>query len=102
MENMKVLLDRLEQATRARRMASGSVPAGNLQASRVPGLRFQEGDKVLDLASGRKGTVVAAARDDATGRQAYSVDLITGETVFRSVSELGADVRPRAPGSSVG
>lgn len=98
MDNMRVLLDRLEQATRARRGASGLTSPPLPSSPPVPGLRYQSGEKVLDLASGRKGTVVAGVRDDSTGRQLYNVELVTGQTVVRSLDELGADTLPTAPG----
>lgn len=98
MENMRVLIDRLEQATRARRATSGPPSIPGSSAPPVPGLRFQSGDKVLDLATGSKGTVLAGARDDASGRQAYSVELTTGHLVYRSVVELERDVLPGAAG----
>ena len=98
MDNMQMLIDRLEQATRARRATSGAASTPLSSAPPVPGLRFQAGDKVLDLATGAKGTVLAGARDDASGRQAYSVELTTGHFVYRSVSELERDTRPGANG----
>lgn len=96
-DNMRVLIDRLEQATKARRAASGAGAAASSPASPVPGLKFQPGAAVLDLATGKRGTVLAGVRDDASGRQAYSVELKDGTEVYRTVSELGADTFPTAP-----
>lgn len=102
MENLRVLIDRLEQQTRQRQAAPGSGSSAPAPSTPRPGLSFQPGDKVLDLASGRKGTVVDGIRDDATGRQVYSLTLTTGETVYRSLSEVGRDVQALAPPRSVG
>jgi hypothetical protein len=94
---MRILIDRLEQARKAQRAASGAGAAASSPSSAAPGLKFQPGAAVLDLASGKRGTVLAGVRDDATGRQLYSVELKDGTEIFRSVSELGADTFPAAP-----
>ena len=96
MENIRALMDRLEQQSRARRAserAPGQAPA---PPPSIPGLRFQPGDRVLELVSGRKGTIRAGARDDATGVQVYELELVTGETVYRTIAELGSDTLPRS------
>jgi len=102
MENMRVLIDRLEQQVRARSAGPGSSSTASSGSPSRPGLSFQPGDKVLDLATGRKGTVVDGIRDEATGRQVYQLTLLTGETVTRSLSELGRDVAAIAPRGNVG
>lgn len=91
MENMRILIDRLEQAARARRAASGTTSTNATPAAPVPGLRFQTGERVIDLATGSRGTVLDGVRDEGTGRQAYSLELRNGETVYRTVSEIERD-----------
>ena len=102
MENMRVLIDRLEQQIRARERDRGPSSTATSGSPPRPGLSFQPGDKVLDLASGRKGTVVDGIRDDATGRQVSQLELVTGDRVFRSLSEIGRDVNVPRPRPSVG
>jgi hypothetical protein len=94
MENMRVLIDRLEQATRARRSASGTSTTSATPAPAIPGLKYQPGDRVVDLTGGQKGTIAAGARDETTARQVYAVELRDGRTVFRTLSELERDVLP--------
>ena len=96
MENIRALMDRLEQQSRARRAAErvpGQAPA---PAPPLAGLRYQPGDHVLELVSGRKGIIRAGARDEATAVQVYELELATGETVYRTIAELGADTLPRS------
>jgi hypothetical protein len=95
-DTMRVMLDRLDQATRARRAAAGATAPAGTPAPLASGLRFQPGETVLDLASGRRGTVVAGVRDDVAGSQFYTVDLITGATVIRLGIELERATSPGA------
>src|SRR5688572_33101931 len=97
MENMRVLIDRLEQAVRARRSASGTTTTNATPAPAIPGLKFQPGDRVVDLTGGHKGTIAAGTRDETSGRQVYAVDLRDGSTVYRTLSELERDMLPAAP-----
>jgi hypothetical protein len=97
MDNIRVLMDRLEQQSRARRAAASTPGQTPAPAPAIPGLRYQPGARVLELVSGRKGTIRAGARDDATGVQVYELELVTGETVYRTIAELGTDVAPRSP-----
>jgi len=96
-ENIRALMDRLEQQA-ARRRASALVPGAPPAAVQPdPGLRYQPGARVRELASGKRATVIAGARDASGAQQVYELELETKETVFRLVSEIAADTLPRSP-----
>lgn len=97
MDNIRALMDRLEQQSRARREANARPGGTSAPVPSDPLLKFQPGDRVLDLANGRRGIVQAGARDDTSTRQVFEIELLTGETVYRSSAELSRDTLPRSP-----
>jgi hypothetical protein len=90
-------MDRLEQQSRARRAAASSPGLAPPAIPSDPGLRYQPGARVRELATGKRATVIAGARDASGSQQVYELELETRETVFRAAAELAADTVPRSP-----
>ena len=96
-ENIRAVMDRLAQQSRARRAAEAASNAAAAPAPADPGLHYAPGDRVLDLATGKRGRIVAGAREPASGVQVFEVALEAGEPVFRTSAELERDRLPRSP-----
>lgn len=92
-------LDRLRrhQATEQESLQRSAAPSTSPE-ERL-GLRFKPSDRVLDLATGRRGTVLAGRRSESTSEGVYEVKLVDGQTVVRLENELAKDQPPApAPG----
>lgn len=57
-------------------------------------MRFKVGDRVLDTATGKRGTVRAAEPRAGSGKELYGLDLEDGRVVFRGGDELTPDAPP--------
>ena len=97
MDNLRALIDRLAHQTRERSASQGAPGAPAPAPSSSEGHAFHPGDRVLELATGRRGQVIAGARGDRSGLQVYELALITGETVYRSITEIARDTLPISP-----
>ena len=97
MDNIRALMDRLEQQSRARKAAAATPGAPAPAPASSAGLAFRPGDRVLELATGRRGTVIAGARGDLASVQVFELELEDGRTVYRSREELAPDTLPRSP-----
>jgi len=97
MDNLKVLADRLESRSQARRVMLPSSANALPTAPADPALRFQPGARILDLATGKRGTVIDGVRDEASGGQLYALELVAGVRVIRSLAEIASDQLPTSP-----
>lgn len=95
--NIRALMDRLAQQSRARRAAEAAPGATPAAPATDPGLHYHPGDRVIELASGKRGRIVAGAREPSTGVQVFEVALEAGDPVFRTSAEIQRDAIPRAP-----
>lgn len=94
-------LDRLRRVTTEESDRAKAAAAPPAAAERVLGLKFQPGDRVVDLSSGRKGTISSGFRAPASGRGVYVVQFDGAHAAHRDDRELELD-RPAAPAPSVG
>jgi hypothetical protein len=90
-DGQRTLLDKIAQATAARRAAltPGGSPARS-QEMRA-GLTYQTGDRVIDVHTGQRGTVLSGQRAVATGEEIYRVDFAGGLVSHRGRAELERD-----------
>lgn len=91
MDGQRTLLDKIQQATEARRAAltAGATPAASAETR--SGLRFQKGQRVIDVHTGHRGTVLSGTRAVATGDEIYRVDFTGGLVSHRGRAELEPD-----------
>lgn len=68
--------------------------APSISAEERIGLRYRPGDRVIDLATGRRGAVVSGRPSPATSAHVYDVRLADGNLVIRLETELGPDQIP--------
>jgi len=92
-----VTMRRLLAAAAARRALETADAAPPADPVPIPGVRFPIGARVLELAGGTRGRVLAVERDTATSAELYAVARADGTTVYRSRDELAADASPAAP-----
>ena len=90
-ENTRTLLDRLTRVSeptlnRLRESAGGASSAGGRMA-----VKFSVGDRVIDLATGQRGTVLRIEHARAPLQSLYSITLADGRVVFRDENELAVD-----------
>jgi hypothetical protein len=86
------LLDRLKAATERQRVELRR--AGAVVISGVSGgaMRFQVGDRVIDTATGKSGTIRIGERRAGGAGELYGVDLSDGRVLFRGGDELAPDL----------
>jgi hypothetical protein len=97
MDNLRAMIDRLAQQTRERRAGEASPGAPAPAPASTEGLAFHPGDRVVELATGRRGQVIAGARGDLSRLQVFELALTTGETVYRTSTEIARDTLPISP-----
>lgn len=96
---MRELLDRITRE----RPPLGETPQpaiGVDTLARNPlGLLFPPGTRVIDLATGARGTVQSGQRDAANNEQVFRVQLADARAVYRHAGELERDPRPASTGA---
>lgn len=66
----------------------------SMSAEERLGLRYRPGDRVIDLATGRRGAVLSGRLSQATSAHVYDVRMVDGNQVIRLETELGPDQPP--------
>jgi hypothetical protein len=96
-ERMRALLDDLGKVGGERLEQLRAAGAVTSPADNPLGLRFANGARVVDLATGTKANVIRGMRDSETGGARYSIRLDDARLVFRVDSELEPDPAPALP-----
>lgn len=90
-DNNRTLIDRLGKVSDGTlRQLRESAGAGSFAADRMA-VKFKAGDRVVDLATGLKGTVLKVEHARAPLQSLYSITLVDGRVVFRDENELALD-----------
>lgn len=97
MDNMRTLLDRIGRVGDEERKHLQRVGAVNTSNATSAPLTFAVGDRVIDLATGKRGTVKAGARGEHVDMQLFRVEIVTGAIVYRNHDELALDKPATAP-----
>lgn len=91
MDGQRTLLDKIQRATEARRAAltNGGSPARSPEMR--AGLTYQTGDRVIDVHTGQRGTVLAGSRSVGSSEEIYRVEFAGGLVSHRGRAELERD-----------
>lgn len=90
-ENDRTLIDRLGKVSDARLAQLRGQASGALSPGGAVALKFKAGDRVVDLATGKRGEVQAAEPRAGAKGGLYAVRLEDGRGVFRGEDELALD-----------
>jgi len=96
-DGQRTLLDKIQQATEARRAALTGAGSPALSAEARMGLKFSAGSRVIDVHTGQRGTVLSGQRATSSGEEIYKVEFVGGLVSHRGRAELELDRSPAAP-----
>lgn len=93
------IVDRLRRHKATEEASQPLSATPSISAEERLGLRFKPGDRVLDTATGKRGSVVAGRPGVTSAGPMYEINFTEGRLVTRSESELVLDSTPTpAPG----
>lgn len=96
-DRLRALLDDLGKTNDLEKTRLTAASSATRPNSNPLGLRFSEGDRVLDLLSGKRGLVKSGARDPQTREELFRVELVDATAQYRTREQLEPDPSPAPP-----